>query len=184
MCRLRDGFRNKEMKKILLFILPIFFFKCAISSPPVSVFKSEGLKLQGEKIAIVEITGYNSQQIENELSIYLLSLGVDVLERIKLNRLLEEQKLSLSGLIDNQKAVELGKMVGAKYVIIANTTNPTVSNVAHFMDNTWQTYVVTFTARITDVTSGKIVMGGSATGKRGYPNYAVSDAIKLFFEQK
>ena len=61
--------------KNLLFILPIFFFKCAISSPPVSVFKSEGLKFQGEKIAIVEITGYNSQQIENELSIYLLEDG-------------------------------------------------------------------------------------------------------------
>ena len=83
----------------MLKIIPKIFFlylfviiACAPLSPPINIYKSDELVLAGQKIAIVEITGYNSEQIENELSVHLLTLGVNVLERNKLNKIIAISK--------------------------------------------------------------------------------------------
>ena len=43
--------------------------------------------------------------------------AVDVVERTNLNKLLDEQKLSLTGLVDEKKAVELGRLLSANKLI-------------------------------------------------------------------
>lgn len=43
--------------------------------------------------------------------------GVDVVERANLKKVLDEQQLSLTGIVDNKKAVELGRLLSANKLI-------------------------------------------------------------------
>ena len=43
--------------------------------------------------------------------------AVKLLERSKMNKIMEEQKLSLTGLVDENSQVELGKLLAADYII-------------------------------------------------------------------
>lgn len=43
--------------------------------------------------------------------------AVKLLERSKMNKIIEEQRLSLSGMIDDSKQVELGKLIAADYIV-------------------------------------------------------------------
>lgn len=49
--------------------------------------------------------------------------GLRVIERSRLQDLLTEQKLSLSGRVDESTALEVGKLVGAQYVIHGQVTS-------------------------------------------------------------
>ena len=46
--------------------------------------------------------------------------GIRLLEREKMNKIIEEQKLSLSGMIDESKQVETGKIPAADYIVLGN----------------------------------------------------------------
>ena len=43
--------------------------------------------------------------------------GIRVVERVSLEQIIEEQKLSLSGLVDTDSAIEIGHLLAAKYVL-------------------------------------------------------------------
>lgn len=49
--------------------------------------------------------------------------GIRVIERQQLQDLLEEQRLSLSGRVEESTALEVGKLVGAQYVIFGAVTS-------------------------------------------------------------
>ena len=49
--------------------------------------------------------------------------GLRVIERYELQAILTEQKLALSGRVDESTAVEIGKLVGAQYVIHGQVTS-------------------------------------------------------------
>jgi len=44
--------------------------------------------------------------------------GVEMLDRTQLNRTLQEQELSLTGMVDNQQAVRAGKILGARFLVM------------------------------------------------------------------
>jgi len=46
--------------------------------------------------------------------------GFQVIERSRLHDILNEQKLSVSGLIDEQKAIQLGKLIGVKAIAVGS----------------------------------------------------------------
>lgn len=49
--------------------------------------------------------------------------GMRVIERQNLQSILQEQRLALSGRVDESTAIEVGRMVGAKYVIFGQVTS-------------------------------------------------------------
>lgn len=64
----------------------------------------------------------NLSVLEKGLAVMLISdlsqiEGLQVLERIRLQALLDELNLSVSGLVDSQTAVRMGKLMGAKYLL-------------------------------------------------------------------
>lgn len=67
----------------------------------------------------------------------------DVVERALLKKIIEEQKLSLSGIIDDSSASELGRILGVKAII--------TGSVLHLQD------ILEVNARIIDVQTGSIV---------------------------
>jgi hypothetical protein len=134
-------------------------------------------------IGIVEIRGYESATAESKITEQFLMKGIRILERSRIYSILKEQGFQQTGAVDFSTAVEIGKIVGVNAVFIGSVSRPTISNTANLKDNTWSSYTVTFTGRLISVKTGDILLSGSASGKRGYPNYAMLDAIDKFFEK-
>ena len=76
-----------------------------------------------EYIAIIDFEGIGISESEarvltQRLTSEMITLGeYQVLERSEMKRLLSKQKSQYSGCVDTKCAVELGKMLGAKYEI-------------------------------------------------------------------
>ena len=72
-----------------------------------------------------------SEYLNQSAQMEFVSSGFTVIERDKLNEILDEQKLSLSGLIDTDKALDVGKLLSVDY-FITGTIIPTESSVIVF----------------------------------------------------
>ena len=79
------------------------------------------------RVAVMNFTGFmlgesgNSVNIGKAVSAMLTTEftvrdGLEVLERQEINSLLQEQRLGLSGRVDESSAVEIGKLLGVQYV--------------------------------------------------------------------
>ncbi len=58
-----------------------------------------------------------TDSIQYKVEHFLVKNGIDLVSRNKIKQILEEQNLSLSGLVDNNKAIELGKIAAAEKLI-------------------------------------------------------------------
>jgi len=78
-------------------------------------------------VAVMDFTGFmlgdggNSVNLGKAVAAMLVTEfsgreGMQVIERAQLNNLLQEQRLALSGRVDESSAVEIGKLLGAQYV--------------------------------------------------------------------
>ena len=85
-------------------------------------------------VAVLDFTGLmlgsagNSAPLGKAVSSMLITElignpGLRVIERYQLQDLLMEQRLALSGRVDESTAVEIGKMVGAQYMIYGQVTS-------------------------------------------------------------
>lgn len=99
---------------------------------------SQGVRAQAGSdvptVAVLDFTGLmvgqggNSAPLGKAVSAMLVTEligrpGMKVVERSQLQDLLTEQKLSLSGRVDENTALEVGKLVGAQYVIHGQVTS-------------------------------------------------------------
>lgn len=100
---------------------------------PAQVFGSREATAQGTQpdlpgVAVMDFTGFmlgeggNSAPLGKAVSAMLTTElsgreGMRIVERQHLQDLLTEQRLALSGRVDEATAIEVGKMVGAQYVI-------------------------------------------------------------------
>ena len=81
-----------------------------------------------EYIAIIDFDGINvsednAKALTNRLTTEMIALGIyQILERSEMKQLLNEQKFQYSGCVDTQCAVEVGKLLGAKYMVVGTVT--------------------------------------------------------------
>jgi TolB-like protein len=64
-----------------------------------------------------------TRNIYESLSIYFPQKGFQVVERSQLDRIMEEQKISYSGLVDVSTAQKLGKMLGSDVVVLGTLSD-------------------------------------------------------------
>jgi TolB-like protein len=85
-------------------------------------------------VAVMDFSGFmlgeagNSVAIGKAVSAMLVTEfsgrdGLQVIERDQLNKLLTEQKLALSGRVEESSAVEIGKLLGAQYMFYGQITS-------------------------------------------------------------
>lgn len=85
-------------------------------------------------VAVLDFTGFmlgeagNSVAIGKAVSAMLVTEfsgrdGMRVVERARLNDLLTEQRLALSGRVEESSAIEVGKLLGVQYVIYGQITS-------------------------------------------------------------
>lgn len=95
-----------------------------------------------------------------------------VIERSSLEKVMKEQGLQHSGAIDTATAVQIGKILGVKYIMLGSVSqySPSVhtGGVPIFFYKNWDHYVeTTIDARIVDVETGAIAVSGTGEGKWG-----------------
>jgi TolB-like protein len=73
-----------------------------------------------------------------------------VVERSQMKKALEEQKLHLTGIIDDKTAVEVGKLVGADFIVVGSVVK---------IGNSY-----TINSRMIDVKTGEAKLGRNVTG--------------------
>ena len=144
------------MKKIILFLLAL-----AISSV---VPTSAAADYQKTKIAVLDFDlkgeGFETEDMGAIVAEWFITALVkegrfDVIERSLLNKILEEQKLGISGVVDEETATQLGKLLGVKVIISGS-----VLRVQHILE---------INARIIDVETAAIIAAEnvrSATAER------------------
>lgn len=76
---------------------------------------------------------------------------VKILEREQLNRIIEEQKLTLSGLMDESKQVEIGQLLSADYIVFGEIIDMAAA--------------VLISVRMADIETGEVVWEDSLTEK-------------------
>jgi hypothetical protein len=77
------------------------------------------------KIAIVYVTARDpelSEFIFGELEFIMVGKGYTLIDRSELDRIRQEQKLQMSGEVDDNQAVSIGKFVGADVIITGAVT--------------------------------------------------------------
>jgi len=85
-----------------------------------------------------------SDEIEDRLTANLLNTNIfKVLERKMIDKIIEEMKLQVSDLMDISKSIEVGKLIGAQYII--------VGSISSFQNK------LMLSVRILDVETGRIL---------------------------
>jgi len=156
------------MKKIILFLLAL-----SISSV---IPASSAADYQKTKIAVLDFDlkgeGFETDDMGAIVAEWFITALVkegrfDVIERSLLNKILEEQKLGISGVVDEETATQLGKLLGVKVVISGS-----VLRVQHILE---------INARIIDVETAAIIAAEnvrSATAER-LQDLVVQMSIKI-----
>ena len=91
------------------FLLPILLISSLFAREYIAVIDFEGIGITNDEARVL------TQRLTSEMITLEL---YQVLERSEMKRLLSEQKFQYSGCVDTKCAVELGKMLGAKYMVV------------------------------------------------------------------
>lgn len=118
----------------------------------------------------------HSGQIVQGLAIQLFAKnGFSVMERSRFSNILDEQAMSLSGLMDDQQSLKLGKMLGVKaivvgavgqYQVVAKSSPPAYiplfgGGIFPVGGGQWNETYVSISLRIIDVETGQLIYSGS-----------------------
>ena len=148
------------MKKILFIFI---FLPALISAGPyedMAASLTKSIKLDSDPVAVMPFNSTDSvsgdaEIATNEFERVLVSKGVNVSERSQIDKIIEEQELQQTGIFSNKNAAEVGKGVGAKYVIIGTTTR--FNKFAGETDNVG----LKINVKIVDVTSFRVISAAS-----------------------
>ncbi len=104
------------MKRFLLIAIVI--------SIPLMVYANDALAILPFGYANEYTQMMIAQNLTNAVENWMVKLGVfKIVERNRIKELIKEQKLSLAGFVDPKTAVNIGNLVGAKYVAFGAVTN-------------------------------------------------------------
>jgi curli biogenesis system outer membrane secretion channel CsgG len=169
---------------VLMLMIPVLFIACASTSPSPEPENDADLFLNlppftGERLAIAVLdlqnqTDFEDPRIGRGLANMLITSLVNsdrftVVERNPevIQNMLEEQKMGLSGIVDAATAAKVGKMLGAKGVIIGEVSEFGIRKTGAFVGiggtKTITTRVV-IDARMVDVETGRILMAAPGIG--------------------
>jgi len=150
----------------VLFLVALFSVSCVSAAPEsgdedvdAEAYQEEEMDAVAPSVAILDfdvksnISGYDAlaTDVPNALAEAFVRSGALVpIERSSLLKILEEQELSLSGAVDSDAAAQIGRLAGARYVLLGSVT--IIGEQARL------------SGRLVDVESAEIHWAGSATG--------------------
>lgn len=161
--------RRYKLTLFLFCICGVYLIACAHSKDKLYRPVYKGPK---KRVAVVgfdvHAKTYGVQEIDRRL-IEMLSTSLfrtgqfDLVERKEIERVFQEQKFQLSGMVDPATAVEIGKILGAQAIITGAITEIGFQAGSFIINMT--VCRVGIDVRIIDATTAKILMAESGTGK-------------------
>lgn len=130
----------------------------------------EGESLK-KRIAVLDFEG--NEKLEGKVDLKLSDMLItslaqtgkfDLIERTKIDNVINEQKLGMSGLIDESTAAEMGRILGAEYVVFGTITSATQQSFDKFGYELVVIEVV-IDVRAVDTNTGKILLAERSVGK-------------------
>lgn len=160
------------MKRLLIILMSLFVLgisnicSAGMMEDPIAVLPV-GIKSNISR----DISPREAERITGILRDELESSGVfyNFVEREDIIRAFDEQRFQMTDLVDQSTAVEIGKMVGAKYIVIGNVTGLTREK---------GTVYAHVAAKIVEVETGRVSVGGRGDGKK-----SGGDAVYKAIEQ-
>lgn len=164
-------------KKIMLAAVLL----CAAVLPAGAFEKEKATSIYREKLVIADFGNASSfagisQGLTAELTALLVKTRrFDIMEREKLAAILKEQELQLSGAVDEQTAVRVGRLMGARYFIFGTIASADATHTEQrvtekekdritgkvryreYIDTTFRGRV-SVTARLVDIETGQIML--------------------------
>lgn len=120
----------KKIISILIIASIVFLFSCVTTTVPVEKKRYARLT-EKYNIGIIEFnnkTKYGARRLsDSALEILTTELtrsgNFIVVERAKMDKVLEEMKLQLSGVTSGENAAEIGKILNCKYLLVGSVSN-------------------------------------------------------------
>ncbi|HET9948680.1 MAG TPA: CsgG/HfaB family protein [Longimicrobiales bacterium] len=105
-----------------------------VGAPPLSAGAQEAPEPDLPTVAVLDFTGFmlgdgaSNVNLGKAITAMLVTEfsgreGIRVIERAQLNDMLREQDLVLSGRVDDSSAIEIGKLIGAQYVLVGQASS-------------------------------------------------------------
>jgi hypothetical protein len=143
--------------------------------------------LAKERVGVLGFSGDCDDEFKlaaaNELTGILFNFGrYELVERVEMERILEEQKFQLSGLVDQSTAVEVGKILSLSQVYIGS-----IDQLSGGWDGRLQIYraEAKVTVKLVEVETARIlnIFAASGFGSDVNPRTALHDALHSCFGQ-
>ena len=94
-------------------------------------------------------------EFSDSITHYLFKTGrVDVVERQELEKILKEQRLSMTGLLDSDKSARVGKLLGADVMVLGRGTALDIGQ----RDQEGKNLVDTFMLKVVSVETGSLLI--------------------------
>lgn len=116
----------KKIYFFSVFVVFLFLFCTVPSMIKIKVMKPASIDMpEIKKVAVVDFIGQgrSGSQMATLVQSKLIETNYfEIIERDKISRILEEQNMSMSGVVDDNTAVELGKLLGVDAMIFGEVT--------------------------------------------------------------
>jgi len=140
--------------------LLLFIGICLSQVTTIAVFDFENNGLEAHQV----------RQITSRLESELVKIeGLKVVERNKIDELLKEQKLQMSGFIEEDYLIDVGKMLGAKQVVLGS--------IGRITDDYY-----TITAKLVDVETSEMIQSADYDAENGLIQL-LKDGLKIIASQ-
>ncbi len=153
---------------LLVLFLSIFMKYCATGE---EYLKPGADFSRYSRLAVLPLTDYfnspgSGQQVADIISFELLKRGFSVIDRANTQKILSEQKLSLSGVLDETSILAVGRILGVQALLTGsiNEYSTTYSYISFAKDPTYMPISATgLTLKLIDTETGEIVW--ASTGR-------------------
>ena len=181
------------LRNLILCTMLLFIFGCATSDE----FVRPGVDFDRyTRIAVISFSDYPGKpgsglQVADIVSMELLKLGIDVVDRTSLDKVLREQSLGSSGLVDDYTSPEIGKLLGVNAIMTGTLTewSTTVTDIQLIQGGAPANMPISaagITMKLIDVETGQIIWSGNArasTTGNNMESIAAKNAIKKIGKQ-
>lgn len=190
------------MEKVSLSFILLYLLFSPIT---VSGFEKEkATSIYREKLIIADFANHTKYKnmgkslTDEVVALFVQTKRFDIIEREKLQAILKEQELQISGLVSTENAVKVGRIAGAKYIIFGSVTSANATHSeeektviektrtgkvkkAKYIRTTWEGRV-TLSARLVDIETGVMLIAKTVTGY-GFNEEKRAAEDKSFLEQ-
>jgi len=140
-------------------IILLFIVGCVFAREYIAIIDFEG----------IGVTEDEARALTQRLTSEMISLEVyQLVERSEMKQLLDEQKFQYSGCVDTKCAVEIGKMIGAKYMVVGSISK---------IDD-----IYTIDTRLINVESSEAYASGQYTSQESLSNVLVNGMKSIAYQ--